>query len=94
MVEPGKRLTVYSIRETARFGTIWIKSGMAFVGRDGSLNVRLDVLPLDGKLHIREEGVSQRVGPKEQGLTEQKQQQSTVNAAQTNLATVPVEGHS
>jgi hypothetical protein len=28
---------------------------MAFVNRDGSMNVYLDVLPLDGKLHVREQ---------------------------------------
>ena len=26
-----------------------------FVNRDGSLNVRLDALPLNGQLHIRDE---------------------------------------
>lgn len=33
---------------------VWIKAGSAWVNRDGSVNVYLDVLPLDGKLHIRE----------------------------------------
>ncbi len=33
---------------------IWVKAGSAWVNRDGSLNVYLDVLPLDGKLHVRE----------------------------------------
>ena len=34
--------------------TVWVKAGSAFLNRDGSLNVYLDVLPLDGRLHVRE----------------------------------------
>lgn len=48
----GARLDVYSIRP-GRNGAIWVRAGVAWVNRDGSLNVHLDVLPLDGKLHIR-----------------------------------------
>ncbi len=33
---------------------IWTKIGIAFLNRDQSLNVRLDMLPLNGKLHIRD----------------------------------------
>ena len=33
----------------------WLRIGIAFVNRDGSLNVRLDALPLNGQLHIRDE---------------------------------------
>jgi len=33
---------------------IWIHIGVAFINRDGSINVRLNALPVDGKLHIRE----------------------------------------
>jgi hypothetical protein len=51
----GKRLAVFSIRE-GKGGTVWVRAGSAFVNRDGSLNVLLDVLPLDGKLHVREAG--------------------------------------
>jgi len=32
----------------------WQKIGVAFVNSDGSLNVLLNCLPLDGKLHIRD----------------------------------------
>jgi len=58
MLAQGKRLQVFSIKtENKGSGdekTIWIKAGSAWVNRDGSINVYLDVLPLDGKLHIRE----------------------------------------
>ena len=55
MLTVGKRLAVFSIRE-GKGGSVWIRAGSAFVNRDGSLNVLLDVLPLDGKLHVREAG--------------------------------------
>jgi hypothetical protein len=32
----------------------WNKVGVAFVNRDGSLNCKLDSLPVDGELHIRD----------------------------------------
>lgn len=53
----GKRLQVFSVKDETRDGkksTIWVKAGSAWVNRDGSINVYLDVLPLDGRLHIRE----------------------------------------
>lgn len=53
MLSAGKRLAVFSIRE-GKGGSIWVRAGSAFVNKDGSLNVLLDVLPLDGKLHVRE----------------------------------------
>lgn len=40
---------VFSIRK----GNVWTSAGRAVKNRDGSLNVTLDVLPLDGQLHIR-----------------------------------------
>jgi hypothetical protein len=53
MLVIGKRLAVFSIKEN-KGGNIWVRAGSAFVNRDGSLNVLLDVLPLDGRLHVRE----------------------------------------
>ncbi len=32
----------------------WIRLGVAFVNKDQSLNLRLDALPVNGTLHIRE----------------------------------------
>jgi hypothetical protein len=32
----------------------WNKVGVAFVNRDGSLNCKLESLPIDGELHIRD----------------------------------------
>lgn len=55
MLESGKRLAVFSIRP-GRNGSVWVRAGWAEVNRDGSVNLHLDVLPLDGKLHVREAG--------------------------------------
>lgn len=50
-----KRLVAYAVRKEKGV-TVWIKAGTAVANRDGSLNVYLDVLPIDGKLHLREAG--------------------------------------
>lgn len=34
--------------------TEWHKIGVAFENKDGSLNVILDSIPLNGKMHIRD----------------------------------------
>jgi hypothetical protein len=54
MLIPGKKLTVFSIKNTDRKGTVWVRIGTAFVNKDESLNVWLDALPIDGRLHCRE----------------------------------------
>lgn len=57
----GRRLQVWAIPES-RDGekTFWVRIGVAFTNRDGSLNVILDALPLGtNRLQIRE--------PKEEG---------------------------
>jgi len=56
----GQKLTVFSIRNiegsrAGEKGTIWVRAGRAFVNSDGSLNLILDVLPMDGRLHVRPE---------------------------------------
>lgn len=33
----------------------WLEIGVAFENRDGSLNVKLDALPTNGTIHIREQ---------------------------------------
>jgi hypothetical protein len=55
----GQKLAIFSIREIkdgkGKKGTLWVRAGRAFVNGDGSLNLVLDVLPLDGRLHVRAE---------------------------------------
>jgi hypothetical protein len=52
-----QRLEVWSIRNaktTTGDRSFWTRCGVAFVNRDGSINVKLELMPLDGELHIRE----------------------------------------
>ncbi|MET0151436.1 MAG: hypothetical protein ABW298_02350 [Candidatus Binatia bacterium] len=47
---------VYAIYESKSDGherSRWVRVGVAFDNRDGSLNVLLDALPLSGRLQIR-----------------------------------------
>jgi hypothetical protein len=37
--------------------------GTGFVNHDGSINVELDALPVNGKLHIRDQKPREEVGP-------------------------------
>lgn len=55
--EAGLRPTwkaVYTIAERPNGRKHWLRIGVAFVNRDQSLNVRLDALPVNGQMHIRE----------------------------------------
>ena len=50
-----KPLAVYSITERDGYDrAIWTRVGSAFKNRDGSMNLHLDALPTNGKLHVRE----------------------------------------
>ncbi len=52
---PTKRLVVYTIIDKP--GTdksFWQRIGSAWVNRDQSINIQLDALPVNGKLHVRE----------------------------------------
>lgn len=53
MNEEPKVLAVFSIRQ-GRNGSIWVRAGTAEFNRDGSMNLTLDVLPIDGTLHVRQ----------------------------------------
>jgi hypothetical protein len=45
---------VYSIIEREDRHNIWLKIGVGWVNRDGSLNLRLDALPIGTKIQIRD----------------------------------------
>ena len=45
---------VYTIVETVGNGSnFWQRVGSAWKNKDGSINVRLNALPVNGELHIR-----------------------------------------
>ncbi len=67
-MEFGKNYVVFSVRKHEKTGTVvWVRAGHAVANKDGSTNVTLDMLPLDGKLHIRESAEARvMAGPQEQ----------------------------
>lgn len=54
MKNDNKPKGVYHIIEREGQRSIWNRVGTAFVNRDGSLNILLNSLPVDGKLHVRD----------------------------------------
>ena len=53
----ARMMEVYTIVDKEGFEkSFWVKVGACFPNRDGSLNVYLDALPLNGRLQIRERG--------------------------------------
>jgi hypothetical protein len=53
------RKNVYTVIERNE-KSYWTKIGVAFVNKDGSLSVRLDAVPVNGMLQIRDEDSSRR----------------------------------
>jgi hypothetical protein len=51
-------LTAFCIVERDDGSATWIRCGRARLNRDGSINVELDALPLNGELHLRPAGAS------------------------------------
>ncbi len=46
---------VFHIRELPNGGKcLYTKIGSAFLNKDGSINVFIDSLPIDGRMHIRD----------------------------------------
>ncbi len=57
--QTGARKIVYAVSER-NDKSWWTKIGVAFVNKDGSLSVRLDAVPVNGTLQIRDEDTSNR----------------------------------
>lgn len=51
MFKPGTQMTVLTGKRTPK-ARIWTKAGVAVQNADGSINLYLDVLPLEGVLKI------------------------------------------
>ena len=82
-MEIGKRYAVFSVRKAEKTGAaIWVRAGYAWANRDGSANVTLDVLPLDGKLHIREAGEKREYAGTAAPQQQQPPQQSGTQSMQ------------
>lgn len=52
--------TVFYITEREGKKAIWTRIGLAFVNKDKSLNVILNTIPLNGRLHIRDQSTNEK----------------------------------
>ena len=59
--QPNTRKVVYAVSER-NDKSWWTKIGVAYVNKDGSLSVRLDAVPVNGTMQIRDEDPSNRRG--------------------------------
>jgi hypothetical protein len=50
----SRAYAVFTIVETQEEKALWRRVGSGFVNRDGSYNLYLDALPVNGRLHMRE----------------------------------------
>lgn len=55
------RKLVYTVTERGD-RSFWTRIGVAFVNRDGSLSVRLEAVPVNGNLQIRDDDPTRRPG--------------------------------
>jgi hypothetical protein len=46
--------TVFTVVDRGGGKSYWTRVGIGFVNRDGSLNLRLDAIPTNGTLHVRD----------------------------------------
>lgn len=46
--------TVFTVVERGQGKSIWVRIGVGFTNRDGSLNLKLDALPVSGTLQVRD----------------------------------------
>lgn len=60
------RKHVYTVTERGE-KSFWVKIGAAFVNRDNSMTVRLDAIPVNGVLQIRDEDYNARPRGEESG---------------------------
>ncbi len=51
---------VFAVTERPPGKSRWTKVGVAFTNRDGSLTLRLDAVPVSGKLQVRERDSNER----------------------------------
>lgn len=59
----GNHKDVYMIQK-GKTRSFWTRIGVAFVNKDGSLNVKLDAFPVSGQLHIRDPKAVSGIGTK------------------------------
>ena len=62
---PRKPWIAYNVIEKPGLtNRIWMRVGIAWLNRDGSINVVLDALPLGGRIQLREDDRERRAEPR------------------------------
>ena len=62
---PKKPWIAYNVIEKPGLtNRIWMRVGIAWLNRDGSINVVLDALPLGGRIQLREDDRERRAEPR------------------------------
>jgi hypothetical protein len=46
--------TVYTVVEGSKGKSFWVKVGVGFLNKDGSINLKLDAVPVNGTLQVRD----------------------------------------
>ena len=87
---PGTKLAVFAIRRTEKGPTVWVRAGNGFVNKDASVTLWLDVLPLEGQLHVREAAPARR----DPAPPPELKQPSGAGAEQRDGALAAAGGHS
>lgn len=56
MQQPAQKnmKTVYTVTKDTTGKSHWVKLGVGFTNRDGSLTLRLDGVPINGELQVRD----------------------------------------
>jgi hypothetical protein len=68
---------VYTVVERAPGKSFWTRVGVGFVNRDGSMNLRLDAIPVNGTLQVRDWDERDSL-PRPQGATSPSSMPRTV----------------
>lgn len=82
----GAKLAVFAVSTRRNGYQVWTRAGTAYVNKDDSMNVFLDVLPAEGRLHCRVSVVEQDVVVVANN--------NEAQAPETDLATMEVGGNS
>lgn len=53
-MDAAEKKTIYTIVERKDGKSYWVRIGTGFVNRDGSITVKLDAVPVNGVLQVRE----------------------------------------
>lgn len=53
-MEAAEKKTIYTIVERKDGKSYWVRIGTGFVNRDGSVTVKLDAIPVNGVLQVRD----------------------------------------